>query len=625
MTRTLHRPLAVLVLFLGLGAGLTGAEPATPPKKPEVKAPALPDLSAYRTVATAVTTRVSLAGPEPARQPGYLGVQVATDARGRLVVAEVEADSPAARAGLLAGDVLVQVAGKPVAGADGLRSLLHAQAPGAVLKLALARKDRPLEVPVTLAAVSRPMTAGQSRAVLGVFMAPPKQGVEGIAVEQVFPDSAAARAGLEPGDLILKVDGVPLTGPSVLGDVLGKKKPGDVATLTLRWKNKVVDLKVTLGAEQRRGRRGRGWDSRMLGYWKKDVYRLAVVGIEYPDVKHNDKIAAKNWEDALFSRNTYVKQSATGQLVHGSLNDYYQEQSYGGLRVQGKVFAHVQVSKKRADYAQSGGRDRLALLTEALDKLLARDGKDALKDFDGIFFLYAGDRFRTNRGGLYWPHRASVRHQGKFWPYFICPEGGARMADISVMCHEFGHLLGLPDLYARPENPGSRGVGVWCAMSIQAGNGRPQHFCAWSKERLGWLKPAVLDPTVKQKLILAPVEDSPRECFKILIRPDASEYLLLENRRKKGFDQSLPGEGLVIWRVVNNQPILVESHGNNGPAGPRLFPGAVPFPSPANNAFTPYTIPSSRSRLEGGLPVHITNIRRLPDGRITFYVGYEYL
>jgi hypothetical protein len=38
---------------------------------------------------------------------------------------------------------------------------------------------------------------------------------------------------------------------------------------------------------------------------------------------------------------------------------------------------------------------------------------------------------------------------------------------------------------------------------------------------------------------------------------------------------------------------------------------------------TPLT-PSSRAQLGGGLPVHITNIRRLPDGRITFYVGYEY-
>src|SRR6202011_4185825 len=199
------------------------------------------------------------------------------------------------------------------------------------------------------------------------------------------------------------------------------------------------------------------------------------------------------------------------------------------------------------------------------------------------------------RGNLYWPHRASFRHNGKSWPYFICGEGGARMANISVFCHEFGHLLGLPDLYARPENPGSEGVGVWCSMSNQVGNGKPQHFCAWSKEQVGWIKPCLINPTVKQKLILAPIEDSPKECFKVLVKMDGSEYFLLENRKKKGFDADLPGEGLLIWRVVNGRPILEESHGVEGPTGPTVHLAAVPYPSSANNAFTPDTTPSSRS------------------------------
>ncbi|HYV37022.1 MAG TPA: hypothetical protein VE988_15050, partial [Gemmataceae bacterium] len=73
------------------------------------------------------------------------------------------------------------------------------------------------------------------------------------------------------------------------------------------------------------------------------------------------------------------------------------------------------------------------------------------------------------------------------------------------------------------------------------------------------------------------------------------------------------------------RPILEEAHGVEGPTGPRVHLDAVPFPSTANDAFTPYTIPSSRSQLGGGLSVHITNIRRLPDGRITFQIGYEYL
>jgi M6 family metalloprotease-like protein len=275
----------------------------------------------------------------------------------------------------------------------------------------------------------------------------------------------------------------------------------------------------------------------------------------------------------MFSRGTYTKTSATGQPVFGSLYDYYHEQSYQTFQVEGKVFDYVEVSKDREEYATG---NRAALLTEALDKLLAREGKDALKDFDGVFFVYAGSRYPAARGSLYWPHRASVSHDGRRWPYFICEEGGQRMNNISVFCHEFGHMLGLPDLYARPENPGMEGVGVWCAMSNQVGNGKPQHFCAWSKERLGWVKPAVIDPAVKQKLLLSPIEESPRECFKVLVRPDGSECLLLENRKKKGFDASLPADGLLIWRVLNGRPALAASHGVERPSAPTAHLAAVP-------------------------------------------------
>jgi hypothetical protein len=80
----------------------------------------------------------------------------------------------------------------------------------------------------------------------------------------------------------------------------------------------------------------------------------------------------------------------------------------------------------------------------------------------------------------------------------------------------------------------------------------------------------------------------------------------------------------LVWRVVNNRPVLEEAHGVEGASGPRVFLPDVPFPSKANTAFTPYTVPSSRSQLGGGLPVYVTNISRLPDGRITFHIGYEY-
>jgi M6 family metalloprotease-like protein len=464
---------------------------------------------------------------------------------------------------------------------------------------------------------------------LGIHVASTTEGQ--VKVEQIDSDSPAARAGLRPGDILTRIADVSTRVPVDLRRILASQGSGAVVNLTVLRDSKEVALKVTLSPASRliaseevdRTRGAKGWDTRRMKSWSKSVYRLAVVLIEYPDSKPNPAIKPRDWEASLFSKGTYLDKNATGQKVYGSMNDHFLEQSYGTFRMEGKAFPHVLVSKNRADYGKQGS-SRQALLTEALDLLLARDGKDALKDFDGLFFMYAGGRMRVARGSLYWPHRATVRHQGKAWPYFICPEGGATMYDISVLSHEFGHMLGLPDLYARPENPGSEGLDRWCLMSNQTPRGRPQHMSAWCKERLGWVKPTLIDPAVPQKLILSPIYKSPKECYKVLTRSDGSEYFLLENRTATGFDASLPAHGLLIWRVVRGRPILEESHGIAGPAGPRSFPSMVPFPSKSNDAFTPFTVPSSRSQLGDGNPVHITNIRRLPDGRITFFIGYEF-
>jgi M6 family metalloprotease-like protein len=580
----------------------------------------------YRTVETAIKTRLQAAAtPVAPTVPGFLGVQVRSDSQGRPIVEDVQPSSPADQGGLKPADQVTRLDGKEVSSAEAFRTTLHAKAAGDSVQLAVTREGKSIEMSVRLVPVSRPMPPGRGQpAPLGVQVAAVKGG-EGLTIESVTPGSLADRAKLKVGETILKLDDVALNDPEKLREVVASKKPDDTVTLTLLLAEKRVEMKVKLEAERPGGGRfgggmGGGWGRNR--YWTRPTYKIAIILVEYPDTKHNPKIPPQAWEEAMFSRGQTYKKTVTGQDAHGSMYDYYFEQSYGKLKIEGKAFDYVQVSKNRMDY-NTGSKN--VLLTEAIDKLLARDGKDALKDFDGVFYIYAGGRMQVARGSLYWPHRSNVQHNGKSWPYFICPEGGERMANISVFCHEFGHMLGLPDLYARPENPGMEGAGIWCAMANQAGNGRPQHFSAWCKEKLEWIQPAVIDPTVKQKLVLGPIEDSPKECFKVLAKPDGNEYFLLENRTKKGFDTSLPAHGLLIWRVVGNRPILEEAHGVAGPRGPGSFPDFVPFPAKdTNNAFTPFTIPSSRSQLGGGLPVFITNIDKRPDGKVAFHIGYEY-
>lgn len=627
----MHLSLRICAALVAIGAYGHPVLAQSPPKVADASpSAAIPDLTEFKTVESAVKATIARpAAPTNAGRTGFLGLNFSLNAEGKVVVSQVAHESPASGAGVVAGDVVARIDDATISAVEQLREIVQSKAPGETLRLQVLRESAAVDLSVTLGSTSRPRTLNPNPPTLGIRISE-ADGGEGLRIEQVTPGSPADKSKLKSGEIILKIDGVSLTNSEHLRELLSERKPGDMVTLTLLLAEKAVEYKVPLAATSlfSRGPGGSAnWDSRLNNYWKKDVYRLAMVPIEFPDVKHNGKVSVADWEKALFSEHSYIEKSPTGQTVYGSLRDYYHEQSYGKLRVEGKVFEWIEVEKKRQEYSpDSGTSNKSVLLTEAFDKILARDGAEALKDFDGVVFVYAGDRPpRTNRGGLYWPHRANVTYKGKRWPYFICQEGSERMASISVYCHEFGHMLGLPDLYARPENPGSEGLGTWCAMSNQANNGQPQHFSAWCKEQLGWIKPAVIDPRVEQKLILDAIEESPQECFKVLVKPDASEYLLLENRRRKGFDRSLPGEGLLIWRVVNNRPMLEESHGIEGPSGPAAYTRSVPFPSASNDAFTPFTIPSSRSQLGGGLPVYITNIRRLNDGRITFLIGYQFL
>jgi len=62
--------------------------------------------------------------------------------------------------------------------------------------------------------------------------------------------------------------------------------------------------------------------------------------------------------------------------------------------------------------------------------------------------------------------------------------------DVSTFIHEFGHSLGLPDVYAKST---SNSTGSWTAMSATT-SPEPQELGTWSRMMLGWMKPCVLRP-----------------------------------------------------------------------------------------------------------------------------------
>jgi Do/DeqQ family serine protease len=147
------------------------------------------------------------------------------DVRGA-IVSSVAAGSAAERAGIRQGDVIVGFDGHAVDNFNSLRNRVAAAAPGKPAELTLIRDGAERKLNVTLDEASRGRTARASaeepddNAALGVAVAPltpelaaqagVRRDVKGLLVQEVRPDSRAADAGLQPGDVIVQVDRKPV-------------------------------------------------------------------------------------------------------------------------------------------------------------------------------------------------------------------------------------------------------------------------------------------------------------------------------------------------------------------------------------------------------------------------------
>ncbi len=381
--------------------------------------------------------------------------------------------------------------------------------------------------------------------------------------------------------------------------------------------------------------------------WKQKDFKLAIVLVEFSDVKHNKKFTNEDFARMLFSAGEYTK-TPDGRQTYGSMRDYYKEVSVDQFDLDGKVFDWVSVPQawEYYDYQDLGARDkeRTSIFSDALAALAKRDGRDALANFEGVVFIYAGER-KSERGSQLWPHRSSVGIQGKRLPYYIVAEGGEDFGSIGVHCHEFGHMLGLPDFYGYGHRTG---MGRFCTMAIgHLGAGtskkdRPFHLCAYCKTKLGWLTPRVIDPRVEQHIALRPIIGSTTEALKIPLTPSGDEYFLLEVRNRTGFDSDFFRDGLLIWHVGEDGQAakgqiavsidLEEAHGKRYFDASLREEAAIPFPNGRIDAFTPSTFPSSVSNLGSARPVSLTQIRvyrpvpststeRIPQGSVFFKIG----
>lgn len=126
---------------------------------------------------------------------------------------------------------------------------------------------------------------------------------------------------------------------------------------------------------------------------------------------------------------------------------------------------------------------------------------------------------------------------------------------VGVFAHEYGHALGLPDLYDTDYS--SQGIGYWSLMAGGAYNyvtksgDRPPHLDAWCKYYLGWVTPTQVSGTLTSEPITQAATTA--DVYKLLSgNPSSGEYFLVENRQKTSFDAGLPSSGLLIWHIDGN-------------------------------------------------------------------------
>jgi serine protease Do len=168
------------------------------------------------------------------------------------LVAEPQDSGPAAKAGILAGDVITGVNGGRVKDAKDLARQIGTMAPGAAVKLTVWRKGAEKTFSLTLgelpsqreARATTPDTPSPNSTdvpKLGLSLAPAGQvagsGSEGVVVTNVDPNGAASEQGFQTGDVILEVGGKKVANVSDVHSVLNDAQKDGKRTVLLRVKS----------------------------------------------------------------------------------------------------------------------------------------------------------------------------------------------------------------------------------------------------------------------------------------------------------------------------------------------------------------------------------------------------
>jgi M6 family metalloprotease-like protein len=383
--------------------------------------------------------------------------------------------------------------------------------------------------------------------------------------------------------------------------------------------------------------------------------RVVVLLVDFADRQgvrpHED------YEALLFSRGTYPT---------GSMADFYEEASEGKVQIEGSIHGWLRLPRPYSFYTnnESGmGTDTStsypnnaqAMAEDAVRAALTANVPfpntlDALNQglVTALFIVHAGPGAevmpKAVRGRHIWSHKWVMPNAIPVGPgletsvYLTVPED----CRVGVCAHELGHLaFQWDDFYdANYDKDGQYwdGSGLWDLMAGGSYNGegkRPTHPAALHKMQHGWLPVEELTPRPQPyQVVLPPYGTGAAKIVKVRsAKFNPHRYLILENRQTRGFNDALPGGGLLVWRVdeilenttpaaglfllqADDQNSLGNANDQNqGDAGDP-FPGATARVSLGDIGTTSTSFPGP---VRSGIV--LSNITQVPNGEVTLTVA----
>jgi M6 family metalloprotease-like protein len=374
---------------------------------------------------------------------------------------------------------------------------------------------------------------------------------------------------------------------------------------------------------------------------------IPVLLINFSDT--TTTYTSTNFQNLLFGTNPSI---ATGP---GSFRDFYLNASYNSLKLSSGpsgVSRWLTASGKHDDYGENAGSAKAANLVkeaiEAADKAgfdfsPYDNNGDGYVDVIMVVHQGTGTEAYPHDTTDIWSHSSSltgaqvgaVEVDGVIADdYIIQPEIlYGSITTIGVFCHEFGHAMGLPDLYDYDSD--SNGAGDFCLMASGNWNGTsgdtPSYPSAYCRVQLGWVDPTSITHTGAYSL---PAVENSDSIFKLQSNNFPNdEYFLVENRQPTGFDEALPGteQGILIWHIDESQEdnndqtdYLVDLEEASGTQELEEYENAGDdedyFRADNAAAFNDTTKPNSLSYSGDELGIGIQSISASKE-TMTFYVG----